>query len=447
MATWTDHSLLVAMQSAFGTAASSGFVALQAEVPKASFQTESETLDLMTGQSQASAERVIGRRHGSITFKLPLEGFKQGFDPTAEDPGGAPSGSVEVIPPWACLVANALGSNLSNVSTNADFWRGKHLSVSQYTSGGVASATSTEVVYDNATASDKVDVGQLVVTATSATSTSPQIGWAKAKATQTVTLFEASVNTVNSASAHAYGTATAYASSETSSVKPLTFRWVGQNSALGYILRDAICEKVVITWESGQTPTCEMTFKFYDYLADSTIGGLQVPSAYDRIPQIVGSTSGRATIAGTATCGLESCTWEWSATLRETKCHGTGSGISAVSVYKPRVKVSFSVPHDSSDAIYDAAGASATQGSHVWQSALELGTRKSLGVYVGTKVGKVFSLLIPSGLVVETPSPDVGEDVRYTVTMEAASYTGDSTDTAETSADSPIDSVARIGLG
>jgi len=450
MASWTEHSLKVAMQSAFGTAntTDSNFHALLCDKPRVTFDTAIEELELLTGQVGAAPERVVGRRSGSIAFTIPLEGFKDGYDPTGENPGGAPVGSVEVIPPWLALVANAMGSNLSAVTTNADFWRGLHLSTSQYTAGGVSSATSTAITYDNATASDKIDVGQAVLTALSATSTVPQWGWAKTKAGQVVTLFEASINTVNDAAANAYGTATGYQSSEVSSTKPLTMRWVGDDTTFAYILRDCICESFKITWESGEVPKVEFTFKFYDFSMDKTKGGLVTPDAYDRIPQIVGSINGRATVAGTATCGLEACSFEWKATIRETKCHGTGSGISAVSIIKPRVTLQCTIPHDSGDTVYDSAGSAGNTGSHQWQSALELGTRKSFGVYVGAKVGRMFALLVPSGLIVATPAvQDRDGVVAYQLTVEAASYTADSTDTAETSADSPLDSIARVALG
>lgn len=447
MATWADHTLKAAMQTAFGTAATTGFEALLCDKPRVTFNTDVQELELLTGQVGAAPERIIGRRSGTIAFTLPLEGFVAGYDPTAENPGGAPVAN-DVIPPWLALVANAMGSNMSAADTNANFWKGTHISCSEYTAGGVASATSTSIVLDDAAASNKVLVGEAVLLAVSATSVVPQWGWVKTKDAQTLTLFEASVNTVNDAAGNIYGTATAYSSSEVTSTKALTMRWNGDNAALCYILKDCICESFKITWESGATPTVEFTFRFYDYSMDKTAGGLTVPDAYKRIPQIVGTKNGRATIAGTATCGLEACTYEWSATLRETKCHGTSSGVSGVSVIKPRIKASFSLPHDTGDTVYDDAGSAGNTGSHVWQSALELGTRKSVGVYVGTQVGKMFALLIPSGLVVETPAvADRDGIVAYTLTIEAATYTADTTNTTETSADSPIDSLGRVALG
>jgi hypothetical protein len=135
------------MQSAFGTpnTTDSDFVALLAEAPTVSFEHESQDLDLMTGQVGAAPETLVGRRKATLTFKLPLEGFVSGYDPTSEDPGGTPAGD-EVIPTWFAMLANAMGSNNSAVSSNANFLRGLACSTSQFTAGGMASGTATTIV-------------------------------------------------------------------------------------------------------------------------------------------------------------------------------------------------------------------------------------------------------------------------------------------------------------
>ena len=450
MSAWNDHSLLVAMQSAFGTPNNDDahYEALLAEKPTVSFETEVSELDLMTGQVGAAPERIIGKRSGTLGFTIPLEGFVSGYDPTNEDPGGAPVGE-EVIPLWLAMLGNAMGSNNTATSTNANFIRGLHLQNNTYISGGMTSGTTTSIVLDADPAAQLLAPGSLVVAALSATNTSPQIGWIKVKSTVTLTLFEATVNDVNSDAAHIYGTSTAYASAEVTDTNALGFRWKGPETALCYDLIDGICSNVKLTWEVGEVATAAFTYKFYDFRLNKADGGLTIPSAYTRIPKLVGSVNGRATLDGANQCGLESCTWEWSATLRETKCHGSDSGISAVEVIKPRIKASFSIPHDTDDAGYDDAGSpSAGLGQHEWQSSLELGTRHSLGCYIGSQVGKIWSFLIPSGLVVGVSVGDRDGTVAYTVEIEAASYSADTTDDgAETSSTCPIDSIARVALG
>ena len=87
-------------------------------------------------------------------------------------------------------------------------------------------------------------------------------------------------------------------------------------------------------------------------------------------------------------------------------------------------------------------------GQHIYQSALELGSTVSVGAYVGTQVGKVWAMLLPAARIVAVPQVSLRDDqVAYQLEMEAGAYTGDSTDTAETTADSPIDSIGRISLG
>ncbi len=449
MTAWSEHSLAVARQTAHGTINSTDadFQGLLCTAPQVSLSNETQEFDLLQGIVGAASELIVGRRMADLTFSLPLEGFVSGYDPTSEDPGGTPVGE-EVVPMWFALAANAMGSNNSAVSSNANFIRALMASVSQYTAGGMASGTASSITCDDATASNKIDVGQLVVAALSATNTSPQIGFAKTKASQVITLFEAAKNNVNDAAAHLYGTATAYMSDEISSTDPLTFRWSGPTTALCMELFDAYCERIKITWESGEVPTVEFTYKCYDFHTNNQDGGLVIPAAYNRIPQIIGSVNGYATIDGTATCGLEACELEWTGQHRITKCHGANNGISAIEIFKPRTRLSCTIPHDDGDTIYDASGSSANVGQHVWQSALELGTAKSFGIYVGSQVGKIWSALLPSAKLKETPNVVLRDTtVAYQLTAEASVYTGDSTDTSETSADSPLDSIARIALG
>lgn len=444
MAYWSDHSLSVAMQTAFGTPATTGFEALKCELPSVTFETEVTELDLLTGQPGAEAERLVGARSGTVSFTIPLEGLKAGYTPSVtESPGDA-----GVLPLWLAMLANAMGSDLSSVSTNADFQNGLMCSVSEYTGGGVLSADPDDITLDNSTASDKIKGGQFVCTALSATTTAIQMGYCKTKIGQVVTLFENAGQTVNSASANVYGTGTAYASSQYVNQKALTMRWTGPDATFCYILQDCLVESCRITWESQAVPTAEFTLRFYNFSMDTAAGGLATPDSFQRIPQIVGNSNGRATINGSAKCGLESCTWEWTATFTPVKCHSAAQGVTAVLISKPRIRASFSVLHDSTDAVFDAAGGASTTGSHQWQSWLERQTVVSIGVYVGTTIGRIWSLLIPAGVIVEVPTVELrGENsVAYTIQVGAGAYSGDNSDTLENATNSPLDSIARVAL-
>lgn len=446
MAYWMEHSLGIAPQvSGFGTpnTADADYKWIQGDKPKVQFATEIVELELMTGQIGAAPERLVGRRHGTVSLSMPLEGLKSGYDPTGENPGDA-----GVVPPWMCLVGNALGSYITNtVDTAAKFWRGDHLSTSTYVANGMASGTASTIVCDADPTT--MSVGELIAAATSATGTTVQFGFIKTKntGTKTLTLFEDAQHNVNDNGAELFGSANAWISPVHSSQLPVTMRWVGEQTTAAYYLKDCICTGFKITWEAGAVPTLEMSFNFYDYTVDKTKGGLQVPAAFQRIPQIVGTNNGWATVAGAETCGLEQCSIEYKCEIAEVKCHSATQGIEAVIYKKPRINVAVSVPWSSSDPVYDAAGGAGNTGSHKWQSYLERGVTVSLGCYVGSNIGKLFAFLVTAGkLVAVAQVTDLNGNVGYQLTVEAGAYTGDSTDTAETSTTSPLDSIFRISI-
>ncbi len=446
MAYWLENSLGVAPQvGGFGTpnATPADTVYLLCDRPKVQFSQEKQELELLTGQIGSAAERLVGRKHGTLSFSMPLEGLKAGYDATLEDPG-----DTGVVPPWLAMMGNVLGSNIALSDTAAKFWKGTHLSVSEYTAAGViAGCSSTLLKTDAPGTSNKIAVGELIIAATTGTDIAPQFGWSKAKAGQDITLFEATAN-VAAAADNVYGTGTAWLSSNHGSQIPMTFTWIGENAAAGYYLTDAICTGIKLTWESGAVPTIEFSFNFYNFQADSTIGGLEIPASYQRIPQIVGASNGRATLSGSQVCGLESTSIEYKVEIAELKCHSATQGIAGVTYRKPRVSVSASIPWSSSDPIYDSAGGAATLGNHYWQSLYERGVPVSVGCYVGSNVGRLFAFLVPAGRLVDVPQvTEINGAVGYQLSVEAGSYTGDTSDTAETAANSPLDSIFRLGVG
>lgn len=454
---WTDSSLVLALQADLNTPSTlpaNEFQAVLADAPKVTFATEVVELDLMSGQVGAAAERIAGRRSGTVTFDVPLQGFKDGYDPTAENPGGAPVGTTEVIPPWLVLVANALGCNVealagANLSQkNTNFWRGTFLSNSVYAAGAVTAAgtDSTHLQGDGGEGAAH-KAGQLVAAALSAVIV-PFLGFIKTKVVDLMTLFEAtrapSVNYDDNA-ANVYGTATAWQSDD--QPRLLTAYWVGPDTKLCYVLSGLVCESFKITLDAGPVPVATFTYRFYDFFVDKTKGGLIVPKLYQRSPQLIGNKAGQLMLDTAIKCGLEAVALEWKATIRENKCHYAAEGIDSVAIVKPRTSITFSVPHDKDDLAYDAAGTPGNVGSHAWQSSLELGTAHSVDVYVGPSVGRCAAFMLPGARVTAVPSIADREGVQaYTVTMEAGAYTGDTTDTAETSSDSPIDSPVRVAL-
>jgi hypothetical protein len=447
MAYWTDSSLLAAPQTAFGTVNSTpgDFEALECEAPSVSFATEITELELLTGQVAAAPERLPGRRSGTISFKIPLEGFKAGYDPTSEDPG-----ATGVIPRWLALIGNVLGSANASIVSAATQWAGAHLSNSDYDAAAVTSATTSAITADAAsdiTTDAVIRAGQLVVTATTAAPTVLQLGFAKSLAGAILSLFEPSKQAVSDNAANFYGSANAWLSTAHATQVPQTMLWVGQNAAFAYILQDCICESFKIDWESGAVPMVEFNYKFYDYQANKTLGGLVVPDDFTRIPQIVGTINGYASLSGALRCGLKNCTLEFTQEIVEIPCHSASQGIGSVAFRKPRVRVGASILHDSADLIYNSAGASVNQGSHVWQAALELGTVLSLGVYVGAAPGRCFAFRVPALRLVEVPAVEVADDgVRYTLVGEASAYSGDSAINGETAANSPLNALLTVAV-
>lgn len=443
MAYWSDSSVLLAPQTAFGTVNSTtgDFKAVKCENPTMSLDTAVTELQLLTGQVGASPERLIGRRSGKFSFKLPLEGFKNGYDPSAEKPGDA-----GVIPHWAAIAANVLGSQNSAIVSAATMWAGAHLNNGTNQASGVTSATTSAITFDNAGAWADIDSGCLVATAESATSTTMQLGFAKSVAGNVVTLFEPSKNAVNSGTADVYASASMWLSNGAYSPVPMTVRYVGADTTFAYVLQDWICTGFQITWNSGEVPTITFSGQFYDFTMDKTLGGLVVPTQFDRVPQIVGTVNGYATIGQTGYCGLESCTLDYSVEVVEIPCHAATQGIANVAYRNPRVKLSAQVLHSSTDIVLDSAGTPGNTGSHQWQYLLESGNTNSFGCYVGSKAGRAFAFLLPAGVFTAVTAEKRGEYLAYKLDVEAAAYSGDSVLHAETTATSPIDSVFRMGL-
>lgn len=455
---WTDSSLLLALQADLttpSTLAANEFVALLCDTPKLTFNTETSELDLNVGQVGAASEKIVGRRSGSITFAVPMQGFKTGYDPTAENPGGAPVGGIDVIPPWLALVANALGCNVGSLAgatlsdKNTNFWKGTHLSNTEYGAAKVTAAgtDSTHLEVD-AGEEAKHKGGQLVAAAVSGV-VAPFLGFIKSLAGQVFTVFEAArapgANYDDNA-ANVYGTATAWQSDN--QPKFLTAYWTGPNTKACYVLSGLVCESFKISLDAGAVPVVEFTYRFYDYTMDKTKGGLVVPDSYNRTPQLVGAKSGVLMLDTAVKCGLEGVSLEWKCTIRESKCHYASQGISAVAIVKPKITLGFSVPHDAdNDLVYDEAGSAGNTGSHVWQSSLELGTTHSVGIYVGPAVGKCFALQLPAGKVAAVPAiADRDGAQAYTIQLEAGTYTGDSACNGETSSNSPLDALLKIAL-
>lgn len=458
MSKWgiSDSSVALALQSNLLTpnTTDADFVAIQCTklVPK--LTTDVQEFELLTGQVGASPEKIPGRNHGTVTIEIPLEGFKDGYDPTAENPGGAPFAGAEVIPPWLAIVANILGSHIEGINTgdplsdqNTAFWRGTHLSCNEYTAAGVTAAgtDSTHITCDNAGASDKIKPGEAVLAAMSVNGQA-MWGFVKTKVAQLLTLFDPAQKVNADNAANLYGTATAWLSSEEQ--RPLTLRWTGEHANSCYELTGLKFPKFTLTLDAGAVSVLTLEGEFQDFRIRQNDGGLVVPDAYDRAAAIIGAHLGSACLDSTDTLGLEGLKVTFDSTAKERKGHSAAQGIADVLYSKKRVHVEVIVPYDSADDVKDATGNAATEGDHKWQSRFRLGTSSSLGVYVSPQPGRALAVLAPAAKLAQAPElQDSNDELAYALRFDASTYTGDSSDIGGDATNSPLDSLFRISCG
>ena len=84
---WSENSVLIAPQtSGLNTANTndSEFVGIKCTKPSISLEQDVTELDLLSGKIGAGGERVVGKKSGSITFSIPMEGFKSGYNGSAD---------------------------------------------------------------------------------------------------------------------------------------------------------------------------------------------------------------------------------------------------------------------------------------------------------------------------------------------------------------------------
>ena len=425
----------------------SDFVAIRCEKPDISFNQEVTEMDTLTGQAGAASEKIIGAKSGQITFNMPLETLPSDYDPTADNISDA-----GIVSPVWCLIANAMGSTTQSGVTggttslkNTEFWKGDAMHIKGYSANILDAGSSTSTLVADGGNGVNYDAGMYSLHGTDGDDTDCQAGFIKTIATDALTLFEPSQNAAATNDSR-FSSATAYVSDD--APRPLTIRYTGNDATLCYKLVGAICSSFSITMNSKEVPVASFTFDFIDYVADSVDGTLTVPTAYSRAFRIVGNKGGRLTFSAMgagAKCGIEDLSIEYTAELQDISCHSSAEGISERLVKKRTTACSFTVPHNTTDTIYDEAGGSTTYGNHQYQHYFENQTELSLGVEVGTVAGTYLSFLMPAGKITEAPSlTDRDGFNAYNISMEANAYTGD---TGAASDGKPTDVSAKFGIG
>ena len=508
-------SLGYSMQPTYKDETAVGFQYVLCEPVDVDLAREVTDADLLEGQEGAVADRYVGSRHGStVTVAFPLRTFSTAYDPTSDDPtvhlapeygliapffgcgpstaetGTAQAGAASAITlaAGASAVDDTFNNQIieitggtgsgqfnkitdyvgaSKVATVENAWtttpdatstysivinpnQPTHTSV--YDANDVDSASGVSITHTAGTYKG----GDFYVAATTGTAAAaPTMGWIQEGNTGAAVtkLFEPPQYLPVSGD-ETFPTLTYYMS--TTQPQPITMRLVGDSqSNAGLVLIGCIPQSVTISFDPRSVPRAEVVYTCTDYRWDNTIEGLHIPTDAHKVPPVLGTNNGRATMgntsdaattsAGAVQCGLGSVSFSITNEIAYTACHSAAQGVESATITKRTVRAEFTVPHESTDPIYDAAGNTATSGQHKWSSYLERGVQRSIAFYVGANVSKCFSLFIPAAKVVEQPSLVDQEGVYgYNVAVEASTYAGDTDDGNKGSAG---DSNVRIGIG
>ena len=420
MAYWSiesEKSVLMAWQSAWGTAATTGFQALDVEmsVPEHARDTE----DMQFGVADAVSRRapaIGGKARTTFTISGVLQSCKSGYDPTSE----APITNNDVLAYTSSLIAWAVGGVPSLVTTNQKHLDGAGGYAEDYDATGTQSATSSAITVAAVTGSN-YDDGNLVAVSTATADTVPQVGFIKSIAGDVLTLFEASRNT-SAASDKVWPTATFKWSAD--EPKPLTIRVQGPANEEGLEYADVICTGGTLTPSPGGSIKFELSCMSGGVRKwDATIGGLSAPTKFIRVPPAVGSQGSYYTFKGAETC-LSDLSISWSRDLHLVPGGGAAGdeGFCDFVFSNTEIKASVAIPYQTADTI--------TSGDHVHETDMVAETLVSLGVYIGIAPGKSCAILLPSMHHASVPKLETVEGALYNrLDLRADAYSGDGAST------------------
>ncbi len=427
-----DSSLGFATQSDYVTEAPSGYTYLLAgDDVSVDLAREVVQTQLLEGVVGANSAPLAGSKHGGkIKVKVPLRGCSIAYDPTSD----AISGKT---PPEFQLLAIALGSGAANAAFNAIY---KAAADSLITNAG----DNITVKYTGTIS--QVD-GAFFCSAASDHAVPPVYsnlvtGWVQAKDTVSspheIDLFEGAAN-VATVGDDVFPTSTIALS--TVQPTPITIKYVGSDAAFAYVLVGCVCDSAVLTLSAKAVPTLELGYTFTSHRRDTSMGGMHVPASFTRVQPSIGLKGARLTLGGNVKPGVADLKIDYSAALAYVDSHTAVQGVAECIVTSRTVKVTCSIPLDSSDTI--------TAGSSPYETALENGTTiGGLCLTTGTKPGQILSILVPALRVTAQPKlADKGGFIVEQLEFEAAAYTSDEPNTTAGVQDAaPADSVLRIGL-
>ena len=413
---WRDKSVGFAVQTDYETENITDAEFLTTVVPvEVAFPDhvrEVEEFEASVTQVGAFEPPVPGSKHGgSFRLRMPVRGFKSGYNGASDSPGV----DADIISSEILLWANALGSANGSVTTTANMNAGLHLEdADNYSNDSLVSAADAATLELGAGEGASWSPGNFVLVGTETTDTAPCAGFIKSISTDTLTLFENAQNQAAAAD-DVWPTVTAYQSG--AEPKALSFRMYGDDTTFCLVYVGCVATSWTYSGAPGKTGFLEIEYSYTDRKWNTDDGGQQVADAFLRVPPALGGQNGYFTIDGDS---ADVADFEVSCEMTPAyiASHSGAQGVADVVITERKITATFAEAH--------ASGAGEiTSGEHVYENKLVNGTTMSLGLYVGHTPGKVFAMLLPAVHVMEQPQPELIDGLLYhRVTTRISAYTG-----------------------
>lgn len=440
-----SQSIGYARQTALNTENTTGgdFTYFPAEYVIPDVPREIFDLKIASGQVAAQYTPVAGVKKPTIKIKLHAFGFKQSYDPTAEEPGVTAS----VVSAVQVFMGLLLGSASDSVTTAAELAKGTGLSICNFTSTFAATYGLDDVTAAPTTTTATVvgghgaryKAGQLFASGATKTDSAQTLTWIKSIAVDTLTFIDAPGNQPANGD-DTFASVVAFISSQ--QPVPITIRLMGDNAAFKIAMVGCTPVSATIEAVAGKPPMIEIEFACAGMVAYSSGGGLQPMTISPTLPYpLVGSGAGRLTFgAGGSAMAAQDGVQEFKITIKnqvaEVESHNYASALAERNIANHDIRVSMKVPRASGDTI--------TSGNNQWETALAAGTVYQLALYSGVLPGTLFSALFPALHQIGAPKPVEVNGMWYDeLEFRPGAYLGDGT--AGTADTAPADTVMRLG--
>ena len=345
-----DTTLQYGFQPDLMTPTSSDMRTVLCERVEVSLERDSEEIDLLKGTVNSAPDRLFGGKSGSVTIRGPLHTFASSYDANSQDPldnvasewfliaqalgcshstpvtgtaqagaasaitlAGGASGSDDAYNGFLITITGGTGSGQANkitdyngtskVATVENTWTTAPDGTSTYSliknphepshgnaydAGDVAGGSDANTIV---TSNGSYFSGEMIVAATNATDTSPQVGFVKTgqAAGGSVELRENAKNTADGGDS-AFGTLTFY-SGETEQ-QPATILLKGPTAADRSLrLIGCVSSSLAFTLETRTSGRFELQMSVSGWEYDNSVAGLETPAAVSTIPRFSVATT------------------------------------------------------------------------------------------------------------------------------------------------------------